>query len=371
MSGYRRILFDIPLGAVTLVLVIVGIILVFSASGVEANERFQQPFHYLLQQIMGAAAGLVLIIFLVSVKKTFILNSVFVYGLLAVTEGLLLLCLFMPSVANVNRWVIFPGIRFQPSELAKISLVLFFAYYCQSRKDRLHEGRNLALPFAVIFITVFLVLIEPDFGTAAFLTALSGLMLFLGGVKRRYFLGLGAVLAIIFAFFLFKANYRISRIEDLISGHNDPMNKSYQVIQSRLAVGSGGFLGVSLGQSTQKLYLPQAYTDFIFAILGEETGLVGTLITLSFFFVLMWRGIRISEMAPDPTLRLVAAGLTFSLVAQALWNMTIVLGLGPTKGVPLPFISYGRSSLLCSLAAIGMLLHISQKKGVIGTKARI
>ncbi len=368
MAGIRRITFDIPLAAATLALVGIGIVMVFSASGVEASETYNQSFHYFVQQILGVVAGLAVIIFFISVKRTFFASPIFIYGLMGLTLALLLLCLAMPPVAKVHRWVILPGIRFQPSELAKISLVLFLAHVCHGHKDRLHDWRGVALPFAALFAVVFLVLIEPDYGTAAFLAALAFVMLVLGGTKGKFILALILLGFAVFALFLFKADYRLDRVEDLISGHKDPRNLSYQVIQSQLAIGSGGLLGASFGQSTQKLYLPQAHTDFIFAILGEETGLVGTFITLSLFFILMWRGLRISMTAPNPTLRMIAAGLTFSLVAQALWNMTIVLGIGPTKGVPLPFISYGRSSLLCSLTAVGILLHISQKRISAGTE---
>jgi cell division protein FtsW len=371
MAGTKRIGFDIPLAAATLALVIIGIVMVFSASGVEASEAYDQSYHYFLQQILGGVAGLVAVVFLVSIKKPFFEMPVFIYGLMGLTLALLVLCLAMPAVAKVNRWVVLPGFRFQPSELAKISLVLFFAHVCHVRKDRLNDPRAMAVPLAILFVTVFLVLIEPDFGTAAFLAALASLMLILGGFKFKYIVALALLGAAVFGFFLVKADYRLDRIEDLISGHKDPLRLSYQVTQSQLAIGSGGLLGASLGQSTQKLYLPQAHTDFIFAILGEETGLVGTFITLSLFFVMMWRGLRISMTAPNPTSRMIAAGLTFSLVAQALWNMTIVLGIGPTKGVPLPFISYGRSSLLCSLFAVGILLHISQKRTSAGTQVRI
>ncbi len=371
MAGSKRITFDIPLATATLALVVIGIVMVFSASGVEASEAYDQAFHYFIQQILGVVVGVAAVVFLVSVKKSFFEKPVFIYGLMGLTLALLLLCLAMPAVANVNRWIVLPGFRFQPSELAKISLVLFLAHVCHARKDRLSEWRALVFPFGVFFATVFLVLIEPDYGTAAFLAALALLMLFLGGVKARFFLALGVLCVAVFSLFLFSAEYRLDRIEDLISGHKDPLRLSYQVTQSQLAIGSGGLLGASLGQSTQKLYLPQAHTDFIFAILGEETGLVGTFVTLSLFFILMWRGLRISMTAPDPTSRMIAAGLTLSLVAQALWNMTIVLGIGPTKGVPLPFISYGRSSLLCSLVAVGILLHISQKRTSAGTQVRI
>jgi len=366
MHAYRRFQFDIPLFLCTVGLVVIGIIMVFSSSGLLAGEKYGQPFFFMIQQIIGAAAGFAVIMVLLSVKKPFLLRPVFVYGLLALTGFLLTLCLAMPSIAHTNRWIVFMGIRFQPSELAKISLVLFLAYYCEAHKNSLNAWKTLAFPLSVLAGMVLLVLVEPDFGTALMLAGLACLVLFIGGVKLRRFVVPGAAFLVLFTIFLFSASYRLSRVQGFLSSGEDPQGKGYQVRQSKVAVGSGGLIGVSLGQSTQKLYyLPSAHTDFIFAILGEEAGLVGAVITVSLFGLLLWRGLKISMDAPDPGLKMVAAGITFALVIQALLNISVVLGLGPTKGTPLPFLSYGRSSLLCSLASVGILLHVSQKKNAL------
>jgi cell division protein FtsW len=283
-----------------------------------------------------------------------------------------MLCLVMPTVAKTNRWVILFGFRFQPSELAKISLVLFLATYIESKKDRLNEAKTLAVPLAVLVVTVVLVLLEPDFGTAVLLAALAATMLFIGGVKLRYFAAAGGLFLALFAFYLNQADYRVQRLQGFLSPQKDVLGAGYQVDQSKLAVGSGGFVGAGLGQSTQKLYfLPFAHTDFVFAILGEETGLLGTLFTLALYLFFLWRGVKISLGAPSPTYKMIAAGITLAVVVQALMNISIVLGLGPAKGMPLPLLSYGRSSLVCTLAAIGILLHISQKKGDNGATVRI
>ena len=371
MGKTKRLSFDIPLFVVTIVLVTIGIVIVFSSSGFLAGERFSQPFHFMVHQMLGAAAGFALVVFLLSVKRSFFVNPYFVYGLLAVTILLLMLCLAMPAVARTNRWIVLFGIRFQPSELAKISLILFLASWAESRKDRLNEIKVLAVPMGVLVLTVLLVLMEPDFGTAVLLFMLAAMMLFIGGVKLRYFAAAGGLFVALFAFYLVQADYRMDRIHGFMSPEKDPLGKSYQVTQSKLAVGSGGLLGAGLGQSTQKLYfLPSAHTDFIYAIWGEETGLVGTLSVLALYLLLLWRGLKISLGAPDPTSRMVAAGLTLAVVTQAFLNITVVLGLGPAKGLPLPLVSYGRSSLVCTLAAIGILLHISRRKGTAGAKVR-
>jgi len=371
MRAYRRLGFDIPLALITLALVAIGIIIVFSSSGYVAEETHHQMAYYLIQQAMGAAAGILLIIILLSIRKTFYLQPIFVIGLAAVSAFLLMVCLAMPSVAHTNRWIVLFGFRFQPSELAKFSLILFIAWYCESRKDKLNEWKTLAIPLGVMAAMVLLILMEPDFGTALLLTAMACLMFYIGGVKIRNFLILGAAFIVLFTMFLFSASYRIGRVHGFFSQTKDPLGAYYQVDQSKIAVGAGGLLGVGLGQSTQKLYfLPFAHTDFIYAILGEETGLAGAVVTLALYLLFLWRGIKISMAAPDPTRKMVAAGITFAVVAQALLNITIVLGLGPTKGIPLPLISYGRSSLFCTLAAVGLLLHISQKKTDTGTQVR-
>lgn len=364
MTLVRRLGFDRTLLGATLLLVFIGVFFVFSASGFMARERYDHSFHFMVQQTVGAAAGLALVAFLVSVRKPFFLTPAFVYGLLALTILLLAVCLAMPGVARTNRWIDVLGLRFQPSELAKISLILFLATYAEARKDSINELKTLAVPLGVLVVTVVLVLLEPDFGTAVLLACLSAMILFIAGVKLRYLAAAGLVALALFGFYLVQADYRVERLQGFLSPEKDILGSGYQVAQSKLALGSGGVVGVGLGQSTQKLnFLPFAHTDFIFAILGEEAGLAGTLLVLGLYLVVLWRGVKIALSAPGPTYKMIAAGLTLAICAQALMNISIVIGLGPAKGIPLPFLSYGRSSLVCTLAAVGLLLHISQKRG--------
>lgn len=372
MIGRKRPAFDVPLLIATLALVGLGVFFVFSASSFMARERFGQSFHFMAQQILGAVVGIGLIAVLVSVRKSFFLQPAFVLGLLGLTVLLLILCLAMPEIARTNRWVVLMGLRFQPSELAKISLVLFLATYVESRRDKLDEIKALAFPAIVLVVTVVLVLIEPDFGTAVVLAALAAMVLFIGGVKLRYLAAAGGLALVLFGFYLVRADYRVARIQGFLSGQKDVLGSGYQVEQSRLALGSGGLVGAGPGQSVQKNgFLPFAHTDFIFAIVGEEYGLLGTFVTLGLYLFILWRGVKIALAAPNPAYRMIAAGITLTIVSQALMNMSIVLGLGPAKGTPLPLLSYGRSSLICTLAAVGILLHISQKKGDTGGTVRI
>ncbi|MBM3284374.1 MAG: cell division protein FtsW [Candidatus Aminicenantes bacterium] len=363
MEIFRPFGFDKTLGLITFALLAVGFIMVFSSSAVLAEEKYHQSLYFLVQQFVGAGAGLAIILFILTVKKPFFQNPLVISGLLLLTLLLLALCFVMPPVARTNRWIQFFGIRFQPSELAKVSLVLFLAFYLEKKAGRLHEWRTLVLPLFIISIFILLILKEPDYGTALLVFFICAVMLYLGGVKLRHLSLLGLAAAGLFAFFLFQASYRLERITGFIEPDKDPLGKSFQINQSKLAVGSGGLLGLSLGQSTQKLYfLPCAHTDFIYAILGEEFGLLGTLAILFLYLAFLWRGLAISARSPTSAGQLAAAGLTLIICVQALLNISIVLGLGPAKGVPLPLVSFGRSSLISNLAAIGIILNISQRK---------
>jgi cell division protein FtsW len=364
MEIYKPMSFDKAIAFITLFLLAVGFIMVFSTTAVAAGEKYNQRLYFLLQQVIGAGAGLVVIGVILSIRKPFYQNPFLVYALLTLSIFLLALCFVMPSLARVNRWIMFSGIRFQPSELAKISLVLFLAHYLDRKRDRMHEWRTLVFPVFIVTLCTLLILKEPDFGTAILVFFICSLMLYLGGVRLLHLGVLGLVAAIFFAFFLFQASYRIERITGFMAPDRDPLGHSYQPIQSKLAVGSGGLFGVSLGESTQKLdFLPSAHTDYIYAILGEEFGLLGSLTILLVFFIFLWRGLAISSRAPTAASQLVALGLTLAMGVQALLNISVVLGLGPSKGVPLPLVSFGRSSLICNLAAIGIILNISQRKG--------
>ncbi len=364
----QRFGFDKTLFFTALILVVVGVIMVFSASGVLAGNRYHQSLYFLIQQAAGAAVGLVLALIVMSLRRPIFLSPTIVYGFLAVTVFLLAYCYAMPAVRNANRWVVIAGLRFQPSELAKISLVLFLAHFCERRRDRLGNLRTLIIPLVVSAALILLILFEPDRSTAFVMAVLAGVMLFLGGVRLRHLAVLAVAGAIFFGLQIARPGYSKDRLNEFLSAEKDLLGGSYQYHQAKLAVGSGGLLGVSLGQSTQKLYLPEAHTDFIFAILGEETGLVGGLVTLGLYLVFMWRGLLISLRTPDPAQKMVAAGLTTLIAFQAFVNITMVLGFGPVSGVPLPFISFGRSSLLSSLVAVGILLNISRRKGDIGVR---
>ena len=363
MEIFRPYGFDKTLFFSILILMALGLIMVYSSSAILASEQYQNTFHFFINQSIVAGIGLVLIFLMLPIRKPFYHNAYFIYGLLFLSLILLVLCLLMPALAKTNRWVQFFGLRFQPSELAKLSLILFFAHYFDRKKEKMNDFRTLLFPLIILILFILLIIKEPDYGTALLIFIICLIMLFIGGVNLKYFIFLGIPSLGLFAFYLFQASYRLDRILAFLSPTKDPQGTGFQIIQSKLAVGAGGLFGVSFGGSTQKLFfLPCSHTDYIYAIVGEELGLIGTVTILFLFLVFLWRGLVISKRAPNFFSQILAAGLTLAIFAQALLNISIVLGLGPPTGIPLPLISYGRSSLLCTLFGVGILLNISQRK---------
>jgi len=361
---YRKYGFDKLLFLAVIGMIAFGLVMVFSSSAPRGIEERGNSFYYFIHQVIGAALGLALLIFIMSWSRPFYQNPVFVYGLLTLTIGMLALALVMPAIRNANRWIHISGFRFQPSELAKISLVLFLAYYLDRKRDSLKDIRILALPIGVIGVVLLLVFKEPDVSTALLIGVICALMLFLSGVRMSHLfalaVGASALLGVVF---LQAPAYVRERIMSFLSPEASLHDAGYQAYQSKLALGSGGIFGSSIGQGSRKLYfLPDAHTDYIYSIVGEELGLIGAVGVLFLFGIFIWRGLVISRRAPDPFSRVLAAGLTLTIGIQALLNISIALGLAPTTGLPLPLFSYGRSSLVCTLFAIAILLHISQRK---------
>lgn len=365
MEIFRPYGFDKPLFFATLALITVGLIMVFSSSGILASEKYNHSFYFFIQQLIGTGIGIAIIFLILPIRKPVYQNFYIIHSLLFLSLVLLVICLLMPPLAKTNRWIHLFGLRFQPSELAKISLILFLAYHLNRRKDRLNEIQTFIFPLTVIFLFILLIIKEPDYGTALLIFFICAIMLFIAGVKLKYFFYFGFLSLSLFAFYLFQAKYRLDRILAFLSPAEDPQGIGFQIIQSKLAIGSGGLFGVSIGESTQKLFfLPCAHTDYIFAIAGEELGLIGTFAILLLFLIFFWRGLVISLRATNFFSQIVAAGITLTIFCQALLNVSIVLGLGPPTGIPLPLLSFGRSSLICTLFSIGILLNISQRKEV-------
>lgn len=360
----RKLVFDRVLFTVVVLLVVLGLVMVYSASAPMARAQGRAVNPFLLRQLVAAVLGFVAMFAVMHVDYRRLKNRSVVAALLATVVVLLVMVLFGPQLNATRRWLFVGGLSVQPSELAKLALVPFVAFHLDRGLDRVNR-RELLLP--VVFATgtvAGLVILQPDLGTAVLIVATVGALLFLGGLSWRYILLGAAVMVPLGAALVWAAPYRRARLFAFLDPESDPLGSGFQALQSLIAVGSGGFAGLGPGESVQKLYfLPYPHSDFIFAIVAEELGMLGALAVVGLFAVLVWRGVRAGLRAPDPFGRFLGWGFSSMLALQALINISVALALLPTKGIPLPFLSYGGSSLVVSLAACGVLLNVSQHGG--------
>jgi cell division protein FtsW len=347
----------------TLVLVVIGLLMVFSASAVMAKERFGSPYAFVIRQSLWAVFGLTAMTILMQVDYRRFNKPNVVFPAVAVSVLLLLVAFLMQDSHATHRWIRFGALSFQPSEIAKPALVLFLAWFLQNRMHSIEDFRGTILPAALpSLIFIALILKEPDLGTALVCAGVTALMLYLAGMNVRY-LGIAALAAApVLYFMLFRVKWRRDRILAFLNPESDPLGKGFHIIQSLIAVGTGGLRGLGYMDGRQKLfYLPEPHTDYIFANISEELGLVGALIVVGLFIVLGYRGIRAAVLSKDPFARFLAFGITATILIQAFFNISVVLALVPTKGITLPFISYGGTSLFIMLALIGVLLNITRE----------
>ena len=348
----------------TLLLVVAGLVMVFSASAVVAQERFHSPYTFVGKQAIWALAGVLTMLVLMHVDYSVYKSPRFIYPALCVTTLLLVLVFFFPDSHNTHRWIRFGGFfTFQPSEIAKPVVVLFLAWFLSTRLDAMRDWKNTLLR-AVIMPVVFILLIvkQPDLGTALVLLGVTAMMLLLAGMEWKYFF-FGALAALPgLAALLFMVAWRRQRMLVFLNPESDPQGAGFHINQSLIAVGTGGLTGRGYMEGVQKLfYLPEAHTDFIFANIAEELGFIGSMAILLLFAAFGVRGLRIAFRSQDPFGRLLAFGITMTIVLQAFFNISVVLSLVPTKGIPLPLISSGGTSLFCTLCSIGILLNITKK----------
>jgi cell division protein FtsW len=358
----RKLKIDRLLFTATLLLVCVSVVMVYSASAVIALERFQQPYLFLTKQALWSVLGLAVLGVAMRVDYRTYRNEAFIWCLLALVVLMLVAVLFSAPVNGTRRWFGVGGLGIQPSELAKVACVFFTALMLERRMHRIDDLSYSLLPIGLIAGLVFtLILLQPDFGTSISLAVIIAVMVFAAGLHYRYVVGLVLVALPAIYLVLVAAPYRRRRLLAFWDPWADPLGDGFQIIQSLVAVGTGGVFGRGLMGGVQKLfYLPEPHTDFIYAVIGEELGLVGATAVLLCFCVIAWRGLRISARAEDTFGAFVALGLTTMIAAQALVNISVVLGLMPTKGIPLPLVSFGGSSLLINLLGAGVLLNISQ-----------
>jgi cell division protein FtsW len=359
----KRVSVDRWLFAVTMLLVFVGLVMVFSASAVMARERFGSPYAFLSKQLIWAVAGLMPMLETMRVDFRRYKHPALVFSFMGITTLLLISVFFLDRSHNTHRWIHAGGFSFQPSELAKPVLILFLAYFLESRANTMDDVRNTLVPAATpILMFLGLIVLEPDLGTAIACAGIAACILYVAGMRMRYFgYAFAASLPALYIL-IFHVAWRRARILPYLNPYADRQKTGFHILQSQIAVGTGGVTGLGLMEGKQKLfYLPEPHTDFIFAVTAEELGLVGALIVVTLFAIFLWRGMRASWRTEDVFGRYLAVGITSMVVMQAFINISVVLGMMPTKGIPLPLVSYGGSSLFVTLACIGVLLNITKQ----------
>jgi cell division protein FtsW len=359
----KRVSVDRWLFTVTMLLVFVGLVMVFSASAVMAEERFGSEYAFLSKQLIWAGVGLIAMVVTMRLDYRCYKHPALVFSLMGLTTLLLISVFFLDRSHNTHRWIHAGGFSFQPSELAKPVLILFLAYFLETRAKTIDDVRNTLVPAAApVLVFLGLIVLEPDLGTAIACAGIAACILYVAGMRMRYFAyAFGASLVPLY-FLIFHVSFRRDRILAFLNPYADRQKAGFHIIQSLIAVGTGGLTGVGLMEGKQKLfYLPEPHTDFIFASMAEELGLLGTLFVVTMFAIFLWRGMRASWRTEDLFGRYLAVGITSMVVLQAFINISVVLGMMPTKGIPLPLVSYGGSSLFVTLACVGVLLNITKQ----------
>ena len=359
----RTLKSDKFLFAATLLLVCVSVVMVYSASAFLAVDLYQQPpYFFLFKQVTWAVIGLCVLITVMRIDYRVWRQPVVIWTALGVSTAALLLVFFFDPVNGTRRWFAVGGIGVQPSEFAKVAVIIFTASLLERRMDTIDRVTHALGPVVVVTgVICGLIVLEPDFGTAFTVLAIVGIMVFAAGLNYRYLIGLALVMAPLLFVVLASAEYRRRRLLAFLDPWADPLGDGFQIIQSQIAVGTGGLFGQGLMAGVQKLfYLPAPHTDFIYAVIAEETGLLGASAVLACFGVIVWRGLRVTMTAPDRFGSFLALGFTMMVAFQAFVNISVVLGMMPTKGIPLPFVSNGGSSLLISLLGMGILLNVSE-----------
>jgi cell division protein FtsW len=358
----RKLAPDKWLFAATIGLALFGVVMVYSASAVLAAKENSNQFYYVVKQGIWVFIGFVVMLAMMQFNYQQLKDRRIVYGLLLITIVALLAVFGFSSTNGAHRWIKLPGVSLQPSEASKLTLIIFLAYFLEKRAGEEGDFWRTFVPCGVVtgFLAA-LIVIEPDFGTAMMLALIFIVVIYTAGARVKH-LALAAAPALVLAIgLLVFVPWRLKRLITFLDPWADPQGAGFQVVQSLIAIGSGGIDGLGFAQGKQKmLFLPFAHSDFIFAVVGEELGLMGALAVVAVFALFLWRGVRTALLAPDRFGMLLSMGIVTCIVAQALFNISVVLSLVPTKGIPLPFISYGGSSLVPTLAAVGILLNVSQ-----------
>lgn len=353
---------DILILVITLILVTVGTAMIYSSSSIMAMEKFKDAQYFLKKQVFFVLIGMAAMVLLTKLDYHLLKKWAYPGVVLSI---ILLLLIFVPHLGiragGARRWLNLVFFSFQVTELVKICIVLFLAHFLSRKINYLKSfSRGVLAPLLITFVLIALIALQPDFGSAVIIAMIFMMVLFLAGCSVKHLAGLTALLVPVAVWMVMFKSYRVDRLKVFLNPWSDPANKGFQIIQSLLSFGSGGAFGVGIGDGMQKLfYLPEPHTDFILSVIAEESGFVGVMAVICLFAVLIVRGFMVAFRAPDLFGTLLAAGLTMVLALGAFINIAGVMGLIPLKGLTLPFLSYGGTSLVMSLVAVGILLNIS------------
>ena len=359
----KRVGVDKWLFGTVLLLVLFGLVMVFSASAVMAKATLGSPYAYVTKQAVWALLGIVALFVLMKVPYRKYNNPKLIFPVMAITALLLMAVFVMAGMNGAHRWVRVAGMTLQPSELAKPVIVIFLAWFLQTRMHAIDNVKETILPAALPpLVYIALILKEPDLGTALVCAAVLILMLYLAGLQVKWIALALAFASPLMYYMLFHVKWRAARMKVFLDPEADPKGAGFHILQSLIAVGTGGLRGKGLMEGVQKLFfLPEPHTDFIFANICEELGLIGALCVVAAFCILGYRGLRAAFLSTDPFARFLAFGLTTGILVQAFFNMSVVLALLPTKGIPLPLISFGGTSVFVTLACMGILLNVTRE----------
>jgi len=350
------------------VLVTIGTVMIYSSSSIMAMERFDDGYHFLKKQVVFVLLGILLMI-AVSRLPYYHLRKVAYLGvfLSVILLSLLMVPGFGVKVGGATRWLRIGGLTFQVTELVKVAMVIFLAHFFTKKAERVREFRVFLVPLIVTTVMVGFILLQPDFGTSVVIVVVMMFMFFVAGCRFLYMSGVVAVCIPACIALVVHKSYRLERFLSFINPWDDPTNSGFQIIQSFISFGSGGAFGVGIGNSMQKLfYLPEPHTDFILSVIAEEGGFIMVTAVIVLFTLLIVRGLMVSMKSEELFGTLLAGGLSIVIALEAIINMACVMGLIPTKGLALPFVSYGGTSLIMSMIAIGILLNVSSHLQTIG-----
>lgn len=351
---------------ITALLVLFGLIMVYSSTVILAKEKHGDSFYYLKKQLVWLGLGFLVFLTISLLKYPIYLNRKFVFAVIILSIIALIMVFFSGKINQSYRWIRFGGLSIQPSEFAKIAVVMYLSYILSRRQFDVNNLRKLMIWLLPVMIIGLLIMKEPDYGNFILISVITMIVLFVGGIKVKYLVVTLLILAVIVFILLKFSPAKMNRVMAFLHPEDYMSTYGFQTLQSVYAVGTGGVFGQGLGNSTQKLYfLPYAYTDFIFAIIGEETGFVGCLVVIGLFLIFLSRSLNIAKFSGNRHCYLLVIGLTFLILVQAMINISVTIGIFPTKGIPLPFISNGGSSLLASLIISGVILNVSRHRKMV------